>query len=242
MTIKHLLALAGVLALSTSVLAQPGKDKKEEKKEDKKEQPAKKDAEHPKKENPGDGKGAGSPKAGEKDIVETALGTGNHKTLCKALEAAGWVAPLKEKGPFTVFAPTDAAFAKLPAGALDNLLKPENKEQLANVLKYHVIKGASVKAEEVTKMKESANTVQGSKITISVKDKVVWLNGAASVTTADVACSNGVIHVIDGVLMPTDSKGKKDDKGEKGDKGDKGKKPEGEKDKGGKKEEPKKGG
>lgn len=194
MNIKTLLALTGAFALAGSCLAQKEAPKSEPKKEEVKK------AEPKKEEMKKDGK----------DIVETAMGTGMHATLCTALKAAGWVEPLKGKGPFTVFAPTDEAFKKLPAGTLDSLLKPENKDKLANILKYHVIQGAAVKSEEVVKMKESAATAQGQKITIAVKDGKVTLNGSANVTKADVVCSNGVIHVIDAVLMPKDDM-KKDD-------------------------------
>jgi uncharacterized surface protein with fasciclin (FAS1) repeats len=117
----------------------------------------------------------------------------------KALTAAGLVETLKGEGPFTVFAPTDAAFAKLPAGTLDNLLKPENKAQLTAVLTYHVVPGA-VKAAEIVKLKE-AKTVQGQSVKIAVKDGKVSVDGA-NVTATDIAASNGVIHVIDAVMLP----------------------------------------
>jgi|SRR5664280_808285 len=136
---------------------------------------------------------------GSKDIVDTAVGAGQFTTLAKALQAAGLVDTLKGKGPFTVFAPTDDAFAKLPSGALDDLLKPENKEKLKAVLLYHVVAG-KVPAAKVMKMK-SANTVNGQEVTISTSGGKVMVN-EATVVKADVMASNGVIHVIDTVLMP----------------------------------------
>ena len=137
-------------------------------------------------------------KAG-KDIVDTAVAAGNFGTLATALTAAGLVETLKGKGPFTVFAPTDAAFAKLPAGTVENLLKPENKAQLTKVLTYHVVPGA-VKAADVVKLTE-AKTVQGQSVKIQVKDGKVSVDGA-NVTATDIAASNGVIHVIDAVILP----------------------------------------
>lgn len=134
-----------------------------------------------------------------KDIVDTAVAAGNFKTLTAALKAADLVDTLKGKGPFTVFAPTDEAFAKLPAGTLDDLLKPENKSKLASILTYHVLP-KMVMAKDVAAMK-SAKTVNGQELTIAVNDGVVSVDGA-KVTKADIECSNGVIHVIDTVLMP----------------------------------------
>ena len=134
-----------------------------------------------------------------KDIVDTAVAAGNFNTLATALTAAGLVETLKGKGPFTVFAPTDAAFAKLPAGTVENLLKPENKAQLTGILTYHVVPGA-VKAADVVKLTE-AKTVQGQSVKISVKDGKVSVDGA-NVTATDIAASNGVIHVIDTVILP----------------------------------------
>jgi uncharacterized surface protein with fasciclin (FAS1) repeats len=136
---------------------------------------------------------------GSKDIVDTAVAAGQFTTLAKALQAAGLVDTLKGKGPFTVFAPTDDAFAKLPSGALDDLLKPENKEKLKAVLLYHVVAG-KVPAAKVMKMK-SAKTVNGQEVTISTSGGKVMVN-EATVVKADVMASNGVIHVIDTVLMP----------------------------------------
>lgn len=135
-----------------------------------------------------------------KDIVDTAVAAGSFTTLAAALKAADLVTTLKGTGPFTVFAPTDEAFKKLPAGTVENLLKPENKAQLAAILTYHVVAG-NVKAADVVKLTE-ATTVQGGKVAIKVTDGQVLLNGNSTVTTADIAASNGTIHVIDTVLMP----------------------------------------
>ncbi|NBQ15476.1 MAG: fasciclin domain-containing protein [Proteobacteria bacterium] len=134
-------------------------------------------------------------------IVDTAVAAGNFKTLVAAVKAAGLVETLNGTGPFTVFAPTDAAFAKLPAGTLEMLLKPENKAKLAAILTYHVVPG-SVKAVDVVKLKY-AGTVNGQRIDIKVDGAKVTVDGAA-VTATDIACSNGVIHVIDSVILPVD--------------------------------------
>ena len=133
-----------------------------------------------------------------KDIVETATEAGSFKTLLTAVKAAGLVETLQGKGPFTVFAPTDAAFAALPAGTLDGLLK--DPAALKKVLLYHVVSGA-VTADKVVGL-TSATSVEGSPIAIAVKDGSVYLNGSAKVVTPDVSASNGVIHVIDKVLLP----------------------------------------
>jgi transforming growth factor-beta-induced protein len=135
----------------------------------------------------------------EKDIVDTAVGAGSFKTLATALGAAGLVETLKGDGPFTVLAPTDAAFAKLPAGTVEELLKPENKEKLQAVLKFHVIPG-QVGLSDALKA-SNAKTVLGEPVTIGFSDGKVRINGA-SLETADVKASNGVIHVIDSVLLP----------------------------------------
>jgi len=135
----------------------------------------------------------------DRDIVDTAVGAGNFKTLAAALEAADLVKTLKGKGPFTVFAPTDEAFEKLPKGTLEDLLKPENKKKLAGILTYHVVPG-KVMAADVAKMK-TAKTVQGTDVKIKVVDDKVMVNDA-EVIKADIACTNGVIHVIDTVIMP----------------------------------------
>ena len=134
-------------------------------------------------------------------IVETAVAAGNFKTLVAAVQAAQLVDTLNGKGPFTVFAPTDEAFAKLPKGTLEMLLKPENKAKLAAILTYHVVPG-SVKAADVVKLKNAA-TVQGQRVDIKVDAGKVMVDGANVVAT-DVACSNGVIHVIDTVILPVD--------------------------------------
>lgn len=134
-----------------------------------------------------------------KDIVDTAVAAGSFKTLATALQAAGLVDTLKGKGPFTVFAPTDEAFAKLPAGTVEDLLKPENKEKLKSILLYHVVSG-KVTSKQVVKL-HSAKTVNGQDVTISVKDGKVMVDNA-TVTKADIEASNGVIHVIDSVILP----------------------------------------
>jgi uncharacterized surface protein with fasciclin (FAS1) repeats len=133
------------------------------------------------------------------DIVDTAVAAGDFTTLAAALQAADLVGTLKSPGPFTVFAPTDAAFAKLPAGTVENLLKPENKDQLVAILTYHVVPGA-VKAAQVVGL-SSARTVNGQDLTVRVDGETVYINDAR-VTAADVAASNGVIHVVDTVLLP----------------------------------------
>jgi len=135
----------------------------------------------------------------KKDIVDTAVAAGSFGTLATALTAAGLVDTLKSEGPFTVFAPTDAAFAKLPAGTVESLLKPENKAQLTAILTYHVVSG-KVMAADVVKL-TSATTVNGADVAIKVTDGTVSVNDA-TVTATDIAASNGVIHVIDTVLIP----------------------------------------
>ncbi|MFM9917566.1 MAG: fasciclin domain-containing protein [Rhizobacter sp.] len=134
-----------------------------------------------------------------KDVVDTAVAAGSFSTLAKALEAADLVTTLKGPGPFTVFAPTDEAFAKLPAGVLDDLLKPESKAKLQGILKYHVVSG-KVMAADVMK-RTSAKTVEGQALTIKSMSGKVMVN-TATVTKTDIGASNGVIHVIDTVLMP----------------------------------------
>jgi uncharacterized surface protein with fasciclin (FAS1) repeats len=134
-----------------------------------------------------------------KDIVDTAVGAGQFKTLAAALKAGGLVETLKGEGPFTVFAPTDDAFAKLPDGTLDDLLKPENKEKLVAILTYHVVAGQAT-SSDVAGMK-SAKTVNGKEVKFTVKDGKVMVNNA-NVIKADVMASNGVIHVVDTVLLP----------------------------------------
>jgi uncharacterized surface protein with fasciclin (FAS1) repeats len=132
------------------------------------------------------------------DIVDTAV-AGNFTTLVAAVKAAGLVDTLKGPGPFTVFAPTDAAFAKLPAGTLEMLLKPENKAKLQSILTYHVVPG-KVTSQDVVNL-HSAKTVEGADIAIKTANGGVMINNA-HVTKADVPASNGVIHVIDTVLLP----------------------------------------
>ncbi|HUL90368.1 MAG TPA: fasciclin domain-containing protein [Pseudolabrys sp.] len=141
-------------------------------------------------------------RATNQDIVDTAVGAGQFKTLAAALQAAGLVGTLKGPGPFTVFAPTDAAFAKLPAGTVESLLKPENKAKLTAILTYHVVPGA-VKAEQVTKLDE-AKTVNGAMVKVSTDHGKVMINDA-NVVKADIPASNGVIHVIDRVILPPQS-------------------------------------
>ena len=135
----------------------------------------------------------------KKDIVDTAVAAGNFKTLAAALQAAGLVDTLKGPGPFTVFAPTDEAFAKLPAGTVEDLLKPENKQKLTSILTYHVVSG-KVMASQVVKLHE-AKTVNGQDVKIMVDGGKVMADNANVVQT-DIQCTNGVIHVIDTVLLP----------------------------------------
>ncbi len=137
-------------------------------------------------------------KASAADIVAVASANGSFKTLVAAVKAAGLVETLQGKGPFTVFAPTDAAFAKLPAGTVESLLKPENKEKLVAILTYHVVAGKVMAADVKSGM---VKTVNGKELDVKVSDGKVTVDGA-KVTMADVAASNGVIHVIDTVLMP----------------------------------------
>jgi uncharacterized surface protein with fasciclin (FAS1) repeats len=140
--------------------------------------------------------------AAEKDIVDTAVAAGQFKTLAAALQAAGLVDTLKGAGPFTVFAPTDDAFAKLPAGTVDELLKPENKDKLTAILTYHVVAG-KVMAADVVKIKE-AKTVNGQSLAVKVDGGTVMVNDAM-VTATDIEATNGVIHVIDSVVLPPKS-------------------------------------
>lgn len=137
--------------------------------------------------------------AGQKDIVDTAVGAGSFNTLVAAVQAAGLVDTLKGDGPFTVFAPTDEAFAKLPAGTVENLLKPENKDQLVAILTYHVVPGKVMSGDIAGKTADVA-TVQGSSIAVDATDGVKI--NEATVVTADIVTSNGVIHVIDTVIIP----------------------------------------
>ncbi len=141
----------------------------------------------------------GSKMVASKNIVENAAGSADHTTLVAAVKAANLAETLSGAGPFTVFAPTNEAFNALPAGAVDNLLKPEMKKDLSGVLTYHVVPGKLMAAD--LKDGQKLKTVQGKDLTVTVKDGKVMINGAA-VTIADVVSSNGVTHVIDGVLMP----------------------------------------
>ena len=146
--------------------------------------------------------GAGRVEARQgKDIVDTAVAAGSFNTLAKALQAADLVDTLKGKGPFTVFAPTDEAFAKLPPGTVESLLKPENKAKLRRILTYHVVQG-SVSAAQASKL-TTAKAVSGDAIAIKAADGKVMVNNA-TVIKADIAASNGVIHVIDTVIMPAE--------------------------------------
>ena len=133
------------------------------------------------------------------DIVDTAVSAGSFNTLVAAVQAADLADTLKGEGPFTVFAPTDDAFAKLPAGTLEDLLKPENKDKLAAILTYHVVSG-KVMAKDVMTMKE-AKTVNGESVMISMDANTVMVDNA-KVVQADIECTNGVIHVIDTVILP----------------------------------------
>lgn len=135
----------------------------------------------------------------EADIVDTAVAAGKFDTLAAALEAAGLVDTLKGDGPFTVFAPTDEAFAALPDGTVESLLKPENRDKLIAILTYHVVPG-KVTASDVVKL-DSAETVNGADLAIAVEDNSVKINDA-TVIMADIAASNGVIHVVDKVILP----------------------------------------
>ena len=141
----------------------------------------------------------GAVSAQGKDIVDTAVAAGQFKTLAAALKAAGLVETLKGNGPFTVFAPTDAAFAKLPKGTVEELLKPENKAKLTAILTYHVVSG-KVMAADVVKVKD-AKTIQGGSIMVNASGGKVMVD-SANVVKADIGASNGVIHVVDTVLMP----------------------------------------
>lgn len=136
--------------------------------------------------------------AADKDIVDTAVDAGSFETLVAAVKAADLVETLKGDGPFTVFAPTDDAFAALPEGVVDDLLKPENKDKLTSILTYHVVPGKVMSSDLSDGM--TATTVQGDDVTITIGDGVMVND--ATVTSADIEASNGVIHVVDSVLMP----------------------------------------
>ncbi|MGA7456592.1 MAG: fasciclin domain-containing protein [Methyloceanibacter sp.] len=154
----------------------------------------------------------GAPMFPSKNIVQNAVNSKDHTTLVAAVKAAGLVATLSGKGPFTVFAPTNDAFAKLPAGTVDTLLKPENKGQLTKVLTYHVVPGRLTAGDLMTAAqkdggKTTLKTVEGEDLTVEVKDGVIWVwdakGSAAKITLQNVVQSNGVIHVIDTVLLPS---------------------------------------
>lgn len=139
--------------------------------------------------------------AQDKTIVETAAGNEAFSTLVAAVKAADLVDVLDGEGPFTVFAPTDEAFAKLPEGTIENLLKPENKETLVKILTYHVVPGKIMAADVVKKDGEKVETAAGAKCIITVAGSTVMVD-KAKVTATDIECSNGVIHVIDSVILP----------------------------------------
>ncbi len=140
-----------------------------------------------------------SARAESKDIVDVAAGAGKFTTLVAAVKAAGLVETLKGKGPFTVFAPTDEAFAKLPKGTVEGLLKPENKAQLVKILTYHVVPG-KIMSKDIAGQKASVASVEGTKLSVDATNGVMIDN--AKVETADVEASNGVIHIIDTVVLP----------------------------------------
>ena len=136
----------------------------------------------------------------QKDIVDNAVNSKDHTTLVAAVKAAGLVETLKGKGPFTVFAPTNMAFAKLPAGTVETLVKPENKAKLTKILTYHVVAGAYRSSDLKDGM--TLKTVEGENLTFTMKDGKWWINGISMITIADVIDSNGVTYVVDTVLMP----------------------------------------
>jgi uncharacterized surface protein with fasciclin (FAS1) repeats len=149
--------------------------------------------------------------AQQKDVVDVAIGSPAHTTLVTAVKSADLVATLKGKGPFTVFAPTNDAFAKLPAGTVDALLKPENKAKLAGILTYHVVPGKLMASDVLAAVKKGngkavLTTVNGEKLTVTLDGGKVKITdakgGSAFVTTADLSASNGVVHVVDAVLLP----------------------------------------
>ena len=140
------------------------------------------------------------------DIVDTAVGAGSFNTLAAALGAAGLVDTVKSAGPFTVFAPTDAAFAKLPPGTVETLLKPENKAKLADILTYHVVSGKVMASTVVTMNGKKVATVNGAEVTIKVDVSGGVMVDGAKVVTTDIECTNGVIHVIDSVILPAEKK------------------------------------
>lgn len=140
-----------------------------------------------------------APMKADETVVDIAVGSSDHTTLVAALSAANLVETLNGNGPYTVFAPTNAAFENLPVGTVDNLVKPENKETLSGILTYHVVSGI-VKASDLSDG-QSVKTLNGQDLTVTIKDGIVMINGA-KVTTADLNGSNGVVHIVDSVLMP----------------------------------------
>lgn len=140
-----------------------------------------------------------APVEAPKTVVDIAVGSPDHTTLVAAVTAAGLVETLSGPGPFTIFAPTNAAFEALPAGTVEGLLKPESKDQLTSILTYHVVSG-NVMAADLTDG-QKVTTLNGQELTVSIANGVVKINGA-TVVTADLAGSNGVIHVVDGVILP----------------------------------------
>ena len=140
-----------------------------------------------------------APVEAPKTVVDIAVGSADHTTLVTAVTAAGLVETLSGTGPFTIFAPTNAAFAALPAGTVETLLKPESKDKLTSILTYHVVAGNVLAAD--LKDGQKVKTLNGQELTVAIKDGVVTINGA-KVTAADLAGSNGVIHVVDAVLLP----------------------------------------
>ena len=155
----------------------------------------------------------GHKKMADKDIVDTAVAAGSFKTLVTAVKAAGLVETLKGKGPFTVFAPTDEAFAKLPKGTVETLLKPENKDKLTKILTYHVIPG-KVMSGDIAGKKMKVKTVAGVEASVDAT-KDVMIDGA-KVVKADIKTSNGVIHVIDAVILPAETRGSASPKEKRG--------------------------
>ena len=143
--------------------------------------------------------------AADKDIVDTAVSAGTFQTLVTAVKAAGLVETLKGDGPFTVLAPNDEAFKKLPPGTVESLLKPENKDKLAAILKYHVIPSKALAADVVKLDGKKVKTVEGSEVSIKVKDGSVYVDKAKVIKT-DIVTKNGVIHVIDAVILPPEKK------------------------------------
>lgn len=141
----------------------------------------------------------------EKNIVENAVNSDDHTTLVAAVQAAGLDETLQQPGPFTVFAPTNAAFDALPAGTVESLLEPENSDQLTSVLTYHVVPGMYTSADLSMDEPTTLTTVQGQDITISYADGKWWINETAEITIADVISSNGATHVIDAVLLPEEN-------------------------------------